>query len=362
MRVWIIAFALLPILGTAYVMWRVGQLLPMGTLAKTIVLVMMAVATALFFVALAAPIDKLPFASAAVIYEVGTSWIFILLYLVMTLLVVDVTRVLHVVPKEWFTKSAVGSVALLFWMVAIFGWANHHYRNKVRQPLTLKTEKSEIEELKIVMMSDLHLGYTNRKAEFNRWIDLVNAEHPDLILIGGDIIDGSIRAIRHQQMVDDFKRLCAPVYACLGNHEYYAGVADAEQFYREAGICLLKDEVAVVKGIQIIGRDDRTNPRRKSLEALMSKADKALFTILLDHQPYHLEQAEAADIDFQLSGHTHYGQVWPINWIEDAIYEDAFGPLQKGRTQYYVTSGIGIWGGKFRMGTRSEYLVVTVKP
>ena len=66
------------------------------------------------------------------------------------------------------------------------------------------------------------------------------------------------------------------------------------------------------------------------------------YTILLDHQPYHLEDAERYGVDFQFSGHTHYGQVWPISWIEDRMYEDAFGSLQKGNTHYYVSSGIGI--------------------
>jgi predicted MPP superfamily phosphohydrolase len=116
-----------------------------------------------------------------------------------------------------------------------------------------------------------------------------------------------------------------------------------------------------LKGINVIGRDDRSNPQRKPLEQLMAGVDKSKYTIVLDHQPYHLEEAEHCGADFQLSGHTHYGQLWPISWIEDAMYEDAFGPLQKGKTQYYVTSGIGIWGGKFRIGTHSEYLVATLK-
>jgi predicted MPP superfamily phosphohydrolase len=86
------------------------------------------------------------------------------------------------------------------------------------------------------------------------------------------------------------------------------------------------------------------------------------FTILLDHQPYNLDRAEAADIDFQLSGHTHRGQVWPISWITDHIYECSWGNHQRGNTRYYVSSGIGIWGGKFRIGTQSEYVVANIIP
>ena len=94
----------------------------------------------------------------------------------------------------------------------------------------------------------------------------------------------------------------------------------------------------------------------KPLERLALR--DSCFTLLLDHQPYHLEEAEAAGIDFQFSGHTHHGQIWPGNWITDLMYEKAYGPHRRGATRYYVSSGLGIWGGKFRIGTRSEYVVL----
>ena len=217
------------------------------------------------------------------------------------------------------------------------------------------------------MVSDLHIGYHNRRAELARWVDIINAEQPDLVLIAGDIIDGSMRPIVEEHMSEEFRRLKAPVYACLGNHEYFAGDSTAVQFYHDAGIHLLRDSVADVCGIRIIGRDDRMHMGRKDIASLLREAKPTLkgrsggpFTILLDHQPFHLDRAEAAGIDFQLSGHTHHGQVWPISWITDAIYECAYGEYQRGNTRFYITSGLGIWGGKFRIGTRSEYVVATV--
>ena len=171
----------------------------------------------------------------------------------------------------------------------------------------------------------------------------------------------SIRPIKEERMFEEFHRLNAPVYACIGNHEFYSGEPDAQKFYEQAGIHLLQDSCTIVGDLCIIGRDDRTNRHRKSLADLMKQADRSKFTILLDHQPYFLEQTERQKIDFQFSGHTHHGQVWPISWITEHVYECAHGALQKGDTQYYITSGIGIWGGKFRIGTRSEYVVVTIK-
>jgi hypothetical protein len=214
----------------------------------------------------------------------------------------------------------------------------------------------------------LHLGYHNTRKELARWVDMINAEKPDFILIAGDLIDGSIRPLNEERMAEEFHRLQAPVYACLGNHEHFGGDANARQFYQDAGIHLLIDEAAVIdSAIVIIGRDDRSNFRhRKSVDDLMGSSRLSphashLYSIVLDHQPYDLDRAEKAGVDFQLSGHTHRGQVWPISWITDAIYECSWGPYQRGDTQYYVSSGLGLWGGKFRIGTQSEYVVANIR-
>lgn len=352
-----IFFSLLPILGTAYSLWRIWQMLPLSASFKAGIVLLLALSVVLLFVNFGVGLDRIPMSAAIPMYEIGTSSIFILLYVVMLFLLLDIGRLVHIVPQSLLVNSVKGSLGVLILITGIFVYGNIHYRNKMRQPIELITTKPLQRPLKIVMMSDLHLGYHNRKAEFARWVKLVNTEKPDLILIAGDIIDVSVRPLMEEKVWEEFRKLRAPVFACLGNHEYYSGDANAERFFRESGIQLLRDSVATINGINIIGRDDRTNLRRKRVAQLMARVDTSRYTILLDHQPYQLEEAELAGVDFQLSGHTHYGQVWPISWIEDAIYEDAYGPWQRGKTQYFVTSGIGIWGGKFRIGTRSEYLV-----
>ena len=190
-------------------------------------------------------------------------------------------------------------------------------------------------------------------------IDMYNRE--TYLTTTGDMIDISMRPLIEENMASELRRLNAPVYACLGNHEYYSGEPQAQKFFADAGITLLRDSMACAGQLCVIGRDDRTNSRRRSVAELMRRADKSRYTILLDHQPYHLDRAERAGVDFQLSGHTHRGQLWPISWITDRIYECSYGPWQRGNTQYYVSSGLGIWGGKFRIGTCSEYVVATIK-
>lgn len=356
-----ILFLAIPILAMVYIGWHLWCLLPLAGLWKAVVIALGVTSFLLMFLSFSSLSDRLPLSLASAFYETGTSALIIMLYMVMIFLVSDIGRLLHIVPQAWLYANWWMTGGLFVLLFGIFLYANLHYKNKVRQPLELTTEKALPRQQKIVMMSDLHLGYHNRRAELHRWIDMINREQPDVILIAGDIIDMSMRPIMEENMAEEFRRLKAPVYACLGNHEYLSNRPAAQAFFREAGIHLLVDSVATAGSLQIVGRDDRSNAHRATLGSLMAGIDKEKYTIVLDHQPYHLEQAEQAGADFQLSGHTHHGQVWPGSLITELIYECAFGPWQRGNTRYYVSSGMGIWGGKFRIGTRSEYIVATLK-
>ena len=369
---WMIVFLLLPLLGLAYCGWHVWTLVPLPKLWRSLVVIAGGFSFLLIFLNLSRTIDRLPMWLAGLCYDVGNSSVFVLMYLVMVFLVLDLARLLRIVPSAWLQQNFYTTVVITVAMFAVFLLGNIRYTRKVRVEQTVTTAKQLRRALRLVMLSDLHLGYHNPRKELARWVDIVNAEKPDVVLIAGDIIDMSIRPLVEERMYEEFRRLAAPVYACLGNHEYYTGEPLAQQFYRDAGINLLRDSSAVVGDLLIIGRDDRSNMHRKKLSEIMEEVSypsplashpsplASRFSILLDHQPYDLEQAELAGLDFQFSGHTHRGQVWPVSWITDRIYECSFGPWQRGNTRYYVSSGIGIWGGKFRIGTQSEYVVMTI--
>lgn len=377
----------LVVLANVYVVVRIWQILPFGTAGKIAIVALWVLLFAGSIAGIAKFWDKLPLPLGAFGYEVCNTWMIAFLYLLIAFLILDLGRLCHLVPVEFMKASAPGSVVVFGIIGVILLAGNIHYGHKYREQMEIVTDKVS-EPLKIVMASDLHLGYHNRRPELARWVDMINAEKPDMVLIGGDIVDMSLKPVLEWDYAAEFRRIEAPVYTVLGNHEYYGDKPGAEKFFSESGITLLKDSVATCKGLWIVGRDDRTNPRRKSVKDLL--AAKALlevkdlldkepqysladdgpgilpgnqeFTILLDHQPYHLEEAQEAGIDFQFSGHTHRGQVWPLNWITDAIYEKSWGAHQRGDTRYYISSGLGIWGAKIRIGTRSEYLVLTLSP
>ena len=344
----------------AYVAWHVWRVLPFSTPVKVALLLLMLLA--LCCMVLQFKSDSLPLPMATAMYEIGNSWLVIMFYLLMAFLVLDIGRLAHLVPAAWLKDNAVTTAVLTGIMLTTFIAGNIHYHNKQRQEINLTTDKPLERPLKLVMVSDLHAGYHNRRDDVGRWVNLINAEQPDLILIAGDIIDGKMRPLEAQGTTEEFRRLKAPAFACLGNHEYFAGIDNTLDLLSQTGIRVLRDDTLSIGGVTIVGRDDRSDRRRKSVAQLLEGVDRNNYIILLDHQPYHLEEAEQNGIDLQLSGHTHRGQVWPLNWVTRAMYECDYGVWHRGNTDYYVSSGIGLWGGKFRIGTDSEYAVITVTP
>ena len=353
MRAGVLAILALVFALTGYVSWHLWRIAPPGwKLAVTgLFLLWMASMFAGF-----AYTERVPVKLATVLYEVGNTWMIAFLYLLLVFIVADIASLCHLLPKTLLKDSAAGLLGAIGIVALIMTLGAIHYPHKYREELAFTTDKPLEKPLTIVLASDLHIGYHNRRAELARWVDLINAEKPDLVLIGGDIIDRSLRPVTEGHYEEEFQRLEAPVWTVLGNHESYAGLAQAEQFFQAAGIRVLKDSVAHFKGVDVIGRKDRSARRRATLQELTEGLEG--FTLLLDHQPNHLEEAEQAGIDFQFSGHTHRGQVWPVSWATDLMFEKSWGHYRKGDTRYYISSGLGLWGAKIRVGTRSEYLVL----
>ena len=348
------------LLMQGYVSWHVWRVLPFSTPVKIIIVLLMLLALACMVLQFKS--DRLPLGMATAMYEIGNSWLVIMFYLLMAFLLLDIGRLVHLVPAAWLKDNAITSLVMTGVLLVTFIGGNIHYHNKQCQEINLTTNKQLDRPLKIVMLSDLHAGFHNRRAEVASWVNMINAEKADLILIAGDIIDNSQRPLQEQGTLEELQRFNAPTFACLGNHEYISGVDKAIPLLEQTGICLLRDSTATIGNVTIIGRNDRSNRHRKSVEQLMQGVARDSYIILLDRQPYHLEEAEENGVDLQLSGHTHRGQVWPLNWVTKKMYECDYGQYRRGNTDYYVSSGLGLWGGKFRIGTDSEYAVITVTP
>ena len=350
---WIIAFLLFILVLTGYVCWHLWRITPHGW--KWVVVGLFLLWMASMFAGFKY-MESIPVKAACVLYEVGNTWLIAFMYLAIVFFLADIASLCHILPKTLLKDSALGLFSTLGIVALILTLGAIHYHHKYREELTITTDKPLEKPLTIVLASDLHIGYHNRKAELGRWVDLINAEKPDLVLFGGDIIDRSLRPVIEGHYEEEFRRIDAPVMTVFGNHESFVDTTRVEEFFQDAGIVLLRDSVVHFKGVDVIGRYDRSFAARGDLGDI--SAGLSGFTLVLNHQPVHLEEAEAAGIDFQFSGHTHHGQVWPISWFTDLIFEKAWGRYRKGDTQYYISSGLGLWGAKVRVGTRSEYLVL----
>jgi predicted MPP superfamily phosphohydrolase len=217
---------------------------------------------------------------------------------------------------------------------------------------------------KIVFFSDIHLGNIWQEKFAAKITKKVQAANPEAIFIGGDIYDGVMCDV--EGVVQPFRALKAPrgVYFITGNHEYYLRpdqLSKGLATLKNLGIRVLDNEKVSIGGITLIGVDDKTTGKEEDFRKVLEKmaVPKGEPTILLKHQPTHLETARDAGIALGFFGHTHQGQIFPLNYVTRSIYKGFdYGLKRLGAMQTYTSSGVGTWGPPLRLGTRSEIVIV----
>jgi len=235
--------------------------------------------------------------------------------------------------------------------------------------ITINKSAGDIKSLRVAAVSDIHLGSIIRKRSIKKLSAILQEIKPDMVLLLGDIIDGEIGPVLRGDLLQYFScpKCNEGLYAITGNHEFIGGGSRTIPYIESKGIRVLKDEVITIDGgIQLVGRIDKDSFRfygkaRKPLEELMKLADTSKPVILLDHQPFHLDESVKYGVDLQLSGHTHNGQMWPLNYITAMIYDVSYGLIKRGNTNIIVSSGYGLWGPRVRSGSRSEVLLINIK-
>jgi len=370
MKIGFLIFALLLLFSlNGYIIVRGWQALPSASLFRPLYLV---TAILLFLAMFAGMIfgNNMSQGLAKAVSLAGFTYFIIFCYLFLSFLLVDILRlinlVVHIAPayiasfRFWMLVATLGITGISL----IIG--NYNFKHPKITTLNLSiSNPTQNKVLKIVAASDLHLGITIDKKSLQGYVKMINDQHPDIVLLAGDVSDRSMIPVIRQNMLEELRSIKAPkgIYAINGNHEHYAETITATADYlKEAGIIFLKDSSCLVdSSFYVVGRDDRTNTHRKSLKEIVGGLDQKYPRILMDHQPYHLEEAERNNIALQLSGHTHNGQFFPGNLLVKWIYELSYGYLKKGNTHYYVSSGLGLWGPQYRIGTQSELVVIYLK-
>ena len=240
-----------------------------------------------------------------------------------------------------------------------------------RVPVTLAGLDPALDGLRIVTFSDAHLSNTYGGRRFERLVELVNEQRPDVVAIVGDLVDGDVTELGAEAAPLADLVSGQGVYFVTGNHEYFVDTDAWLRHLPTLGVDVLRNErVAIRRGgasFDLAGVDDRTAASSglpghgADLDAALDGRDDATPVVLLAHQPFMVEQARAAGVGLQLSGHTHGGQLWPFDYAIRLDQPAVEGLSRHGDTQLYVTSGGGYWGPPMRVGARPEVTVVELR-
>lgn len=303
---------------------------------------------------------------------VGYSWMGFLFLFCVTMMMIDLARLLLWLGGVCFQREALVFVtarqAFLFAGILSLGISIYGYfeAQAVRlEKVVIQTSKLPlpIKSFRIVQISDVHLGLIIREQRLKNIIHEIEVAHPDLLVSTGDLVDGQMDGMTSLSAL--LGRVHTPFgkIAVTGNHEYYAGIKNSLDFTRQAGFSVLQGELRDVAGIlTVAGVDDPAGARfgsgKISEEGLLEKAPEGQYVLLLKHRPVVATQSIGL-FDLQLSGHIHKGQIFPFGLVTHLFY-----PVQTGLSRIldtcflYVSRGTGSWGPPIRFLAPPEVTVI----
>ena len=297
-------------------------------------------------------------------YNVAGVWIGILLYLSCLMLIFEIVNRIHPLPpvKAGWTVIILTAIIVVYSLIKGISF-------KVNQiAVPVKDLKNEV---KIVQISDVHLGASRGKTYLAKIVQKANELKPDFMVITGDLADN--KAALREDMFAPFKEMQSPVYFVNGNHDVSAGLDKVMKRLKENNVIVLQNEVLVTNGIKLVGLnymrvdDSVRDPHQVSnetMKAILPSLDLSgdYPKIVLHHVPWGVEYLNEQGMDLVLAGHTHGGQMFPFNLLTKAVF-----PYNKGLAEYkgtyiYVSQGVGTFMTRMRFGTKNEIGFITLAP
>lgn len=323
--------------------------------------------------------------------NIGNYWLGFLLYLFLTIMIADIIRLIlkmhgKLSKSKLFSKRGYfinGIICLIIISsLCIYGVINAHKIHSTYYDININKSNYK-SDMKVVLVSDLHIGYSIGLKDISNMVNLINKENADLVIIAGDIYDNSFDGIQNpDEMIRILKSIKSKngVYAVYGNHdvnektlagftfnynEKKISLPEMDNLLEKSNIKLLRDETVLINdSLYLIGRRDATKPgdvkSRKSIEELIENIDKEKPIFLIDHQPRDLEKISNNGIDLDLSGHTHGGQLFPLNITMKLMWKNGNGYKKYNNMNSIVTSGVGLYGPNMRIGTKAEVVTINV--
>ncbi len=283
----------------------------------------------------------------------GYVWFALAIYFVLGAIAAHVAVALGADPRDAAVIAGGAAIGVVF--LGLLQVARGPLVRRIRIPLA----KLGVPELRVVQLTDVHIGPLIGAGFAEQVVRRVNALSPDLIVITGDLIDGRLAELKPH--IEPLRGLRARhgVYCVTGNHEYYWDTGPWLDHLRSLGFRVLHNEhVEIAGAITLAGTDDRS--RSEDVPAAVAGRDPTLPLVLLAHQPRTIERAVAAGVDLQLSGHTHGGQMLPWGYLARIYDPKVSGLARFGDTWLYVSHGTGYWGPPIRVGTCCEITEITL--
>lgn len=268
-----------------------------------------------------------------------------------------------------FSRKLLSAAIVAAATTLMYSWANTLHIKRTHY--TLSSEKLNA-DLRIVFISDIHYGGVQDKNVLPRYIDAIDAEDADIIILGGDIV---YFATDKQEMEKVFSMLGSlhskfGTYFIYGNHDRQEDVAIKHYSEEELvdaivsnGITILTEECRYIRdNIMLIGRDDISHFEDEMRPNLPDIFSHGLYTIVADHQPVNVNFNARMGVDLQLSGHAHAGQIFPVDWLFLRLQnKPVYGYSEHGRMKLIISSGAGVGKVPLRNLQHCEYVVVDVR-
>jgi hypothetical protein len=262
-------------------------------------------------------------------------------------------------------------VALVAGVAALAGlWGGLRPPALARVEISLRRWPVALDGLRIVQISDTHIGSIRGRRFAEDLTERVNALRPDLVAVTGDLVDGKVEFLGAE--VEPFRKLHAPlgIYFVTGNHDHYSGAPDWTDKICELGVRVLRNERVAIEtrgaAFDLVGVDDHRGDLfgadgGEDLEAALSGRDPERPALLLAHDPSTFKRAANCGIDLQLSGHTHGGQIFPFGFFVRLSTPFVAGRYRRGAAELYVSRGTGFWGPPMRLFAPAEITEIVLR-
>jgi uncharacterized protein len=294
------------------------------------------------------------------------------LYLFLAILLFDLFLLLNLAARivssstrksYRFRLYMLSSMILISITIVVAGAINLNTIRVSEYSIEVPKRDSGIDHLRVVFVADIHIQQDTRLRFIEQFVRKVNALKPDLVLYGGDITEGDRENETTNEIESALRGIHAKygVFGVTGNHEFFGG-EDPGFFYIKAGIQLLGDTmVRIDNAFYLAGRFDSHFKHRRTVREILEHDTINLPVILMDHRPTVLQETSMTDVSVQFSGHTHNGQMFPINLITKGVYELSWGHRKIRDTHFFVTSGLRLWGPPVKTAGKSEIMLVDIR-